>query len=108
MRLIISACVFFITLLLVVPHLMSVHPPLIVEILMKPAEWMARFIGPLLPHPNIGNPENPVYEGTPLDLLVGLALVLFCVLLYPFVTFLFLTLLSRIRRRNAGNPDRLK
>lgn len=101
-RLIISCCVFFILLLVVLPHLMSVHPPLVVEILLKPAEWVARLIGPILPHPNIGTPENPVYEGTPLVLIVGLGLVFFCILLYPAITFLVLPLLSRMLRRQAG------
>lgn len=106
-RLIISGCVFFMLLLVVLPHLMSVHPPLVVEILLKPAECMARLIGPMLPHPNIGTPENPVYEATPLDLLVGLGLVFFCILLYPAITFLVLSLLSRILRREVGSSPSL-
>ena len=105
-RLMISACVFFLLLVVVLPHLMSVQPPLIVEILLKPAEWMARLIGPILPHPNIGTAENPVYEGTPLDLLVGLGLVFFCILLYPAITFLILSLLSRMLRRQVGFSPR--
>ena len=100
-RLIISALVFFIVLLLIVPNLLEAHPPLIVEVLLKPAELLGSLIGRLLPHPNIGTPEQPVYEGTPLDLLVGLALTLFCILLYPIVTYFLLSLLSRALRRSA-------
>lgn len=100
-RLFISVFVLLIILLLVVPHLMDVHPPLIIKILMKPVEWLAALVGRLLPHPNIGTPENPVHEGTPIDLIVGLALVFFCVFLYPVVTFFALSLLSRILKRRA-------
>jgi hypothetical protein len=34
-------------------------------------------LGTLIPHPNIGTPEHPFYEGTPLDLtaaVIGLAM----------------------------------
>ena len=107
-RIIISVFVLFIVLLLIVPHLMDVHPPLIVEILLKPAEWLGGLIGGLLPHPNIGTPEHPVYEGTPIDLLLGLALTLFCILLYPVVTFIALSLLSRILRRRVSQTHKLE
>jgi hypothetical protein len=39
------------------------------------AEWVRwvflfpwALLGALVPHPNIGTPEHPLYEGTPLDL----------------------------------------
>jgi len=42
---------------------------------MMDAEWVRwifllpwALLGTLLPHPNIGTPEHPIYEGTPLDL----------------------------------------
>ena len=108
-RLIVSGFVFFVVLFLIVPHLMDVQPPPIVEALLKPAEWLGRFVGKYLPHSNIGTPEHPVYEGTPFDLLLGFALAFFCILLYPVMTFLFLSLLSHIlRAKGAGYSHNLK
>ena len=107
-RLLISALVLLVVLVLVVPHLMDVRPPLIVEILMKPVEPLGKLIGSSLPHPNIGTPEHPVYEGTPFDAIVGLALVFLGILLYPVVTYFLLALLSKILRRRIGYPNNVK
>jgi hypothetical protein len=87
---------------------MDVQPPWIVEILMKPIEPVGKFISRLLPHPNIGTPEHPLYEGTPLDAVVGLALILFGILLYPLATYFLLALLSKILRRRTGYQNNLK
>jgi hypothetical protein len=98
-RFLVSIFVFLVVLLLIAPHFMDVQPPLVVEILLKPAELVGSLIGGFLPHPNIGTADHPVYEGTPLDLLLGLVVTSFCILLYPFVTYLLLSLLSIILRR---------
>jgi hypothetical protein len=98
-RLGVSFVVFLIVLLLIVPSLMDAHPPALVELLLKPARLLGGAFSRFLPHPNIGTPEHPVYEGTPIDLLVGLALAFFCVLLYPVAAYFFLSLLSRVVKR---------
>src|SRR5262245_33192259 len=90
-RFIISALVFAGYFGVIVPNLMDVDPPLIVRILLKPAELIGSSIGPMiLPRPNIGTPENPFYEGTPLDVLFGLLLVAVTSLFWPVVTYLAL------------------
>lgn len=66
-------------------------------------------IGPavakMLPRGNIGTVEHPVYEGTPLDLIAGLLLAIFSILLYPVFTVVLLTVASRAqsRRRRLEN-----
>ncbi len=109
-RLSVSAVVFLIVLFLIVPHLMDVHPPLIVDILLKPAELLGRFIGSIFTFPcnNMGTPEHPVCEGTPIDLLVGLAFAFFGILIYPALTYLSLSLLSKILKRSANSKYNLE
>ena len=103
-RLLISFCVFVCVFLIVVPHLMDVQPPFLVNALLWPMYLIGPAIGRLLPRGNIGTPEHPIYEGTPIDFLVGFALAGFCILLYPVVTFVILSLISRRQARR----DRFK
>lgn len=63
-RLGISTAVLLIVLMLVVPHLVDVHPPVIVDLLLKPTESLARVMGSLRPCNNIGTPEHPICEAT--------------------------------------------
>lgn len=98
-RFVSSLLVFLAVSAIVVPHLMDVHPPAIVNILMWPMNLIGPQIGKLLPRGNIGTPDHPIYEGTPLDFLAGFALVIFSILLYPVATFIILWLLSTILRR---------
>jgi hypothetical protein len=98
-RLLISLIVLLVVLALVIPHLMDVKPPLMVKILLKPIRPLGKLIGSVLPHPNIGTSKNPIYEGTPLDLIAGFALVIFDILLYPVGTYFLLGLLSRGLKR---------
>jgi hypothetical protein len=102
-RALISILVFLCVSLIVVPHLMDVHPPFLVNALLWPAYLIGPAIGRLLPRGNIGTPEHPVYEGTPIDLLVGFALAGFSILLYPVVTFVVLTLVSRLQARRESD-----
>jgi hypothetical protein len=95
-RLVVSICVVVLFSVLVFPHFMDVDPPSYIRILLKPAELVDGAISPLIPHPNIGTPENPIYEGTPIDLLVGLILVLGTIVLYGVVTYLLLTFLAYV------------
>ena len=89
-------------LVLIVPHLMDVHPPTLVAVLLKPAELLARFVGSIVRSPcnNIGSAEHPICEGTPVDLFIGLVFVGIGVLIYPAVTYLLLSLLSKTLTRD--------
>ncbi len=106
-HIIISVFVFFTVLILIVPHLMDVEPPIIVRILLKPTEIIGGFIGQFLPHPNIGTEENPFYEGTPIDILVALIVIIFNVFLYPFITYLLLSLLSNFLKNRTDAESKL-
>lgn len=78
---------------------MDVNPPGFVNVLLKPAELAGNIIAPLIPHPNIGTPEHPIYEGTPIDILIGLLLVLATIGLYGVGTYLLLTLIGNLAGR---------
>ena len=104
-RLLISFFVFLCVSLIVAPHLMDVHPPFLVNVLLWPVYLIGPAIGRMLPHGNIGTTEHPVYEGTPIDFLVGLALVGFSIFLYPVVTFVVLSLVSRLQARRGQFKD---
>lgn len=103
-RLLISFVVLLCVFLTVVPHAMDVDPPLVVKVLMWPVYLVGPAIGRMLPRGNIGTPEHPIYEGTPIDFLAGFALVGLSILFYPVATFVVLSLVSRIQARR----DRLK
>jgi hypothetical protein len=97
-----SLAVFFIVLAVVVPQLMDTEYPPIVDVLLAPTWAMTGLIGRFIPMGNISTDENPVYEATPNHLVVGLTLVFLNLLLYPTVTYLLLTLLSRFSRRASS------
>ena len=97
-RIVIAFLVLIIVVLAIEPHLMNAEPPLYVKILLAPASFAATFVGRVLPHGNIGSAEHPIIEGTPLDLMAGSLLILFCVFLYPVATYLLLSLISRFLR----------
>ena len=103
-RLLISLVVFLCVSFIVVPHFGDVNPPLLVKVLLWPVFLVGPAIGRMLPRGNIGTTEHPVYEGTPIDLLVGIALVGFSIIFYPVATLVVLSLVSRIQARR----DRLK
>ncbi|HEX8141445.1 MAG TPA: hypothetical protein VF553_02550 [Pyrinomonadaceae bacterium] len=105
-RLAVSALVFFMVLALIVPHLMDVEMPLIVEVLLAPTWLMGKLFGRFLPVGNIGAPEEPVYEATPLHLLAGLTFAFLNILLYPIVTYFALSLWSKALRRAGSNRSR--
>jgi hypothetical protein len=95
-RVVASFLVLVTVVLLIEPHLMDVDPPSYVNVLLAPAPLLGAFVGRLLPHGNIGTAEHPIIERTPLDFVAGGMLVLFCLLLYPVVTYLLLSLVSRL------------
>jgi len=102
-RIIVSAVVFLVLLFLILPHVMDVQPPLFVRVLLMPADLAAGVISIIGAGPqchNMGTPEHPICEGTPVDLLFGLVLVMFCILLYPVVTYFGLSLASKVIRRH--------
>jgi hypothetical protein len=100
-RLMISFVVFLCVSFIVVPHMMDVHPPFYVDVLMWPVYLIGPTIGKMLPRGNMGTPEHPSYEGTPIDFMVGSALVGLSVLFYPMATFVVLSLVSRFQARRA-------
>ena len=98
-RLLASFCVVVCVSLIVFPHLMDVQPPLLVRVLMWPMYLFGPTVGKMLPHGNIGTAEHPAYEGTPLDVMAGLLLVIFSILWYPVFTFVLLTVVSSVQSR---------
>ncbi len=100
-RLLISFYVFICVSLIVAPHFMDVHRPFLVNVLLWPASLLGPAIGRMLPRGNIGTAEHPIYEGTPIDFLVGFALVGFSIFLYPVLTFVVLSLVSRRQARRG-------
>jgi hypothetical protein len=98
-RIFISLCVVGLLSILVFPHFMDVDPPTSFRILLKPAEFAGGAIAPLIGHPNIGTAEHPIYEGTPIDLMVGFILILGTIILYGVVTYLLLTTFVCVVRR---------
>jgi uncharacterized membrane protein AbrB (regulator of aidB expression) len=70
------------------------------------AEWVRwvflfpwALLGTLIPHPNIGTPEHPFHEGTPLDLpaaVIGLAM---SALMNIVIAYYVLPRLHRLRGR---------
>lgn len=98
-RLAISVIVFFVVLALIAPHLMDVEMPLIVEVLLAPTWLMGKLVGRFIPMGNIGTPEEPIYEATPIHLLAGLMFAFLNILLYPVVTYFALSLWSKALRR---------
>ena len=57
--------------------------------------WPNTALQALMPAPNIGTPEHPIYEGTPLNILAFFASFPAATLIYALIAYLFL------RRRNA-------
>jgi len=47
----------------------------------------------------MGTAEHPSYEGTPLDVFAGFALVGISILFYPVATFVILSVIARIQAR---------
>lgn len=81
-RVMISGLVFIIALLLIIPHILDAHPPPIVEFLLKPADVL-----------------SGIYEGTgtPIHLLAFFLLIFINIVLYPIVTYLLLSLWSKVK-----------
>lgn len=98
-RLLVSLFVLFCVSIIVVPHLMDVHPPILARVLMWPMDLLGPVIGKILPRGNIGTAEHPIYEGTPLDVVAVFALAIFSILLYPVFTLVLLTVISRVQSR---------
>jgi hypothetical protein len=52
--------------------------------------WPNTLLQHLVPAPNIGTPERPLYEGTPLNFLAFLASFPFAVIVYSLIAYVFL------------------
>jgi hypothetical protein len=63
--------VFVVVLALIVPHLMDVNPPFTVDVLLAPTWLIGGPVGRLIPTGNIRTPDDPVYEATPIHMILG-------------------------------------
>jgi hypothetical protein len=63
---------------------------------------MGGLVGRLIPTGNIGTPDDPVYEATPIHMIVGLTVALFNILLYPVLTYVVLSLVSKVLKRRES------
>ena len=52
--------------------------------------WPNTLLQSLVPAPNVGTPDHPVYEGTPLNSLAFLVSFPFAVIVYGAVAYVFL------------------
>ena len=95
----IAIAVFLVISAIVFPYLMSVDPPVLITVLLKPAGILGDLIGPFLPHGNIGTQEHPIYEGTPFDLILGFVLICVSIFFYSIVAYFATSLLARALRR---------
>ena len=71
---------------------------------MNGAEWIrwilllpSALLGSVVPHPNIGKPEHPFYEGTPLDLPAAVIGVAMSALMNIVIVHLVVSRLDRSR-----------
>jgi len=104
-RLSIAFVVFLCVSFIIVPHIADVNPPLLVKVLLWPMYLVGPAIGRMLPHGNIGTTEHPIYEATPIDALVGMALVGLSIIFYPVATLVVLSLVSRIQARKRSTQE---
>ena len=75
---------------------------LTVDVLLAPTWLIGGLIGRLIPTGNIGTPEDPVYEATPLHMIVGLTVAVINILLYPVITYVVLSWVSKVLRRRVS------
>jgi hypothetical protein len=64
--------------------------------------WQVGLLFSLVPAHNIGTPEQPFYEGTPIHLLAIPAGILLGVPIYAFLSFLLW--LAKEKMKNRGTP----
>jgi hypothetical protein len=67
--------------------------------------WPNTLLQALTPAPNIGTPDHPLYEGTPLNLLAFLTSFPLAVISYGFVAYVFLRRISAVCRRNGKTSN---
>jgi hypothetical protein len=78
-------------------ELHSVNPSTFTRTVLAPVPL---FVG-LVPTHNIGTPEEPLYEGTPMHLLVAIAAVPLCAMFYTLLAYVVLRIGERLYRRVA-------
>ena len=94
-RFAVSAIISCAAVLLAARELYEVHPSAFARAVLAPVPWVVS----LVPYHNMGTPERPVYEGTPLHFVAALAAVPLCAALYTAAGYCLLTL---VRRRSPG------
>src|SRR5258705_2862652 len=63
--------------------------------------WQCTFLAQGMPRGNIGTPEHPIYEGTPLDFIPVFLGVSLCVPIYSSLIFVILWVVETGRRRQT-------
>ena len=61
--------------------------------------WQVTLLAQGIPHGNIGTPEHPVYEGSPLDLVPVFVGVPLGIPIYMLVAYPTLWLVAKVRRK---------
>ena len=64
--------------------------------------WQGYSLQSLVPAPNLGTPEHPLYEGTPVHMVAFYAGIPVGVVIYFVAAFLFLSLVAKHRATNKA------
>jgi hypothetical protein len=78
-------------------ELHSVNPSAFTRTVLAPVPMI---VG-LVPGHNIGTPEQPFYEGTPVHVLAAVAAVPLCAIAYTLLAYVLLAIARRLYRRVA-------
>ena len=63
--------------------------------------WQCMFLAQGMPRGNIGSPEHPIYEGTPLDIIPVFVGVPLGIPIYALLTYVILAMVEKVRRRKT-------
>jgi hypothetical protein len=74
--------------------MLTVHPSNFAKVVLGPVPILVA----LVPPHNIGTAQQPVYEGTPIHLVVALAGVPLCALIYTLAAYISISFVTRRRR----------
>ena len=100
-RIVISFLVLVTVAFLIEPHLMDAEPPLYVKVLLAPASFLGVFVGRMLPHGNIEQPNIPLLKGLLWTQWQESCSSSSASSFYPVLTYLCLSLLSRFLRTRS-------
>ena len=69
--------------------------------------WQCTFLAQGVPHGNIGTPEHPIIEGSPLDLIPVFVGVPLGIPIYALLTYLVLRMVAIVRDRMGQRNHRV-